>query len=90
VLAALGRFEEAKEVCRNVPQHRWFHDPDFAVVNRRIMEELYPLLIDEDRPALARLLRSWQERTIQANKLEDIWEPTPFPFETCAPLPGGP
>lgn len=82
VLAALGRFAEAREVCRDLPQDRWFKDPDFRPEFDRVLNDLYPLLIAEDRPALARLLRSWEEFTIRANKLEDIWEPTPFPFET--------
>lgn len=77
----MGRFDEARAVCRTLPQSYGFAHPDLGRDARRVLTELYPLLLDEDRPALARVLRSWEEITIRLNKLEDLWEPTPFPFE---------
>jgi hypothetical protein len=46
-----------------------------------IIDDLKPLVDSNDRKAIGALLRQWEERWIRKNKLEKLWEPTPFPVE---------
>jgi hypothetical protein len=46
-----------------------------------ITGKLCPLLFADDRPGLVRLLKQWQAYTVKQLKLENVWEPTPFPLE---------
>lgn len=80
---ALGRFDLARKTCADqddAQSREWFNllaPDDYQLV----MDVVRPLVVAEDRPALARLLHEWEAASVKALKLEAHWEPSPFPFE---------
>jgi hypothetical protein len=46
------------------------------------VRELCAKLAEDDRAGLARLLHEWEAYTVKNFKIEQLWEPTPFPLET--------
>lgn len=43
---------------------------------------IFDLLSTGDAVAIAGLLRAWEEAAVRLHKVEHLWEPSPFPFET--------
>ncbi|MCA0316764.1 MAG: hypothetical protein LCH88_01725 [Proteobacteria bacterium] len=83
--AARGNFKSARGICEWLKSGRsGWTGPGLEDEYRPILEDLYPLLRDEDRAGLARLLHAWEARNIATYRLERMWEPTPFPFEVAA------
>ena len=48
---------------------------------RRQLEAVAEPLFADDRPALARILHTWEAANVRGTELEPYWEPTPFPLE---------
>jgi hypothetical protein len=82
---ARGNFKSALGICERLKSGRssWT-DPGFENEYRPILEDLCPLLQDDDRAGVARLLHGWEARNIATYRLGKMWEPTPFPFEVAA------
>ena len=80
--AARGKFESALATCERLAtgRSRDCH-PDFDVPRTKILDELRPLLLADDRAGLAKFLHECEAFTVKNLKLEAVWEPTPFPFE---------
>ncbi|QDZ00130.2 hypothetical protein FQ775_06900 [Nitratireductor mangrovi] len=74
---ALGHFEIAHYL---VSKHRseWFANPEFSKT-----QSLVSLLEKHDHAGIAALLHEWEAITAKNFKIEHLWEPTPFPFETA-------
>ena len=47
-------------------------------------QQLIELLATGDRRGAARLLHNWEAASVKRLKLENFWEPTPFPIEASA------
>lgn len=45
------------------------------------LRHVHQLVVRRDRPALAALFSEWEAQSVAAKKLQDFWQPTPFPFE---------
>lgn len=85
ILAALGRFDEAREISKAIAEGRnGWAPPDLEEAWRPIVTELHPLLQADDRVGVADLLRRWEAEVAAKYGLLDIWEPTPFPFEIAS------
>ncbi len=80
--AARGDFPAALLACKELLTGRtvWSH-PAWRGYFLRLTQDLYPLLLSEDRPAIARLLLSWEAYTVDKVGIRDLWQATPFPFE---------
>lgn len=80
VYAARGDFARARDACARVEANavyaRYMSD-EYNSLTR----ELYPLVKAEDRVGLARLLHEWEAASVRKLKLEQYWEPSPFPIE---------
>ena len=50
----------------------------------QITNTIHPILIANDYAALGQVLRAWEQYQVKGRKLEELWEPTPFPFELQA------
>ncbi|MEJ0076019.1 MAG: hypothetical protein WDO17_11330 [Alphaproteobacteria bacterium] len=88
VRVAQGYVGYARKLCEQQVE-RWstdepYHDDDDRAHFRRL-RELYPLVMNDDRAGLARLLHSWEAETVKNFKIEHLWEPTPFPLELQPP-----
>lgn len=47
-----------------------------------VAETIRPLVVSSNKATLARMLHEWEAQAAKREKLEGIWEPTPFPLET--------
>jgi len=56
----------------------WFSRPDHGKTRA-----LVTLLDAGDYAGIAALLHEWEAITARNFRVEHIWEPTPFPFETA-------
>ena len=79
---ATGRFARARARLEQLLKTR---DPwvlrTFKEEIELLSTRLRPLLETEDRAGLANLLRDWEHRTAEKNKVAHLWEPMAFPFE---------
>ncbi|QCK86624.1 hypothetical protein E8L99_13085 [Phreatobacter aquaticus] len=82
VAVAHGDLKTAAIMCKALEtgQSR-FADPDLADYAAPIIGRLHPLIQARDRAGLAAVLREYEALTVKANKLEPLWQPTPFPLE---------
>jgi hypothetical protein len=78
VLLGLGDFGAAHEI-RNKHRETWFNKEKRGFP--KALGHLCSLLDAEDYAEVARLFREWEATSAKNLKIEDIWEPTPFPFE---------
>lgn len=81
---ALGELDHARMICEKEIDY-WlrgepYHDDDTRAKYARLAELCRRLMAD-DRAGLIELLHAWEAQTVQALKIEAIWEPTPFPIE---------
>ena len=80
--AAFGNFAAAREICeRHLPREPFYEGHDDKPAFDRIIKQLYPLLRADDEAGVAELLRNWEGQMMRNLGIEDIWTPTPFPFE---------
>ncbi|MBN9064481.1 MAG: hypothetical protein BGP06_04580 [Rhizobiales bacterium 65-9] len=90
VKAALGLFDAAREVCETLlSRPTRFAHPFFAGSFERVTQELYPLLLEDDRSGVAALLHRWEAATIGNFGLEAVWTPSPFPLERAGSVNSG-
>lgn len=80
---ALGDLDHARAIsAKHLEQ--WSpdlaHDDDGRATYARL-GELCRRLTADDREGLVRLLHEWEAATVNNLKIENIWEPTPFPIE---------
>lgn len=84
VLAAQGRFEDVLPIYETIKDwHLTKTDawqPRFERASR-----LGALVAAGDRAGVAALLHQWEEAFVARNRLEAIYEKTPFPFERSSP-----
>jgi hypothetical protein len=73
--AAQGNFEAALAACTELAAG---HPTSPATT------ELLPRLAGGDRQDVAQLLHGWEADSVKRLKLEEFWEPTPFPIELSA------
>jgi hypothetical protein len=81
--AALGDFDAARSICSFLAtkQATCKHLPRMQEEYDRVTKELCPLITANDRRGLARLLHAYEGQSVKNLKLEQFWEPTPFPIE---------
>lgn len=80
--AALGDFQTATEAVMEMKARGPHHLPWWSVESyAETMELLWPCIQTNDRAGTAALLRQWEEDFIIRNRLEAIYERTPFPLE---------
>jgi hypothetical protein len=83
VEVARGHLRAAETICEALVRGSSRYAGAYtAEIGAPIIDRLYPLIQARDRAGLARVLREYEELTVKTNKLEDLWEPTPFPLET--------
>lgn len=77
---ARGDLDAANSLCEVVAERRSkssylaeYYDP--------ILIEIWPLVKRREKAALAKILHEWEFEAVKRDKLESIWEPTPFPLE---------
>jgi hypothetical protein len=87
VHVARGYLGAARKICEQQIK-RWSTDkPHYDDEDRahfRRLRDLYPLVMNDDRAGLVRLLHAWEAETVKNFKIEHLWEPTPFPLELQA------
>jgi hypothetical protein len=74
---ARGDLDAARAMCANMRVRR-------SRAEVKITKELCALVKKGNRPGLARLLHAWEADSVKGLKLEEFWEPTPFPLELQA------
>ena len=75
VFAAQGNFEAALAACTRLVAE---------VPTGPATKELLRLLAGGDRHGVAQWLHGWEADSVKRLKLEEYWEPTPFPIEATA------
>ena len=78
---ARGDFDAALKICDRMraqgkDSSYWMPKTYDVITNK-----FYPMLIANDRAALAQVLREWERYQVNGRKLEKLWESTPFPLE---------
>jgi hypothetical protein len=74
---AMGHFEIARYLARR------FRDDWFSRSDRGTVHTLVGLLDADDHAGIATLLHEWEAVTAKNFRIEQVWEPAPFPFETA-------
>lgn len=77
---ARGDFDAAGALCKMMAKRRskssfWAEQYD------PILTQIWPLVKRRDKATLAKILHEWEFEAVKREKLENIWEPTPFPME---------
>jgi hypothetical protein len=75
VFAAQGKFEAALAACARLVAWR---------PKNRKAKELHRRLAAGDRRGVVRLLHRWEADSVKRLKIDEFWEPTPFPIELSA------
>jgi hypothetical protein len=83
--SALGNFDAACAIWINIlskwtERHYSFFGYDEDNMRRR--QSLGACLMNDDRAGIAALLHEFEAFTVTSNKLEKIWQPTPFDWES--------
>jgi hypothetical protein len=78
ILAALGDFEGAERFCTYSYNAGWRRGNPAL---QPIFVHLWPALQSGDRKRIARVLRNWEQETVQGLGIQDYWQPTPFEWE---------
>lgn len=81
VYAARGDFQAALAACARIEKGASYYARYLTDEYNYIMRDLRPLVEREDRVSLARLLHEWEAASVRNLKLEQYWEPSPFPLE---------
>lgn len=82
--AALGNLDVARSAARSLSIKL---DCDIAGLDAedldhlRKVRELCRLIEADDLPGMAKHLYAWEAENVRKNKLEHLWEPSPFPLE---------
>jgi hypothetical protein len=82
--SALGNFDTARKIWTseliNWTETTHCRDEEDRI-NLRRRQSLGACLMDDDRAGIAALLHEFEAFTVTSNKLEKIWQPTPFDWE---------
>ncbi|NEU12429.1 hypothetical protein G3T14_09810 [Methylobacterium sp. BTF04] len=84
VEVALGDLDRARRTFARIEPHYLDIAGASNTVRRDVAERLTLLghhLMADDRAALATLLHHWERESARNYKIEDYWQPTPFPLE---------
>jgi hypothetical protein len=86
---ARGDLEAAQKTCAELigGRTKW-STPSMREEFDRVTGTLCPLLVADDRAAMARVLHDWEAYTVEKLKIGHIYEPTPFPLEVGASVGG--
>lgn len=84
VEVALGHLSQAREVCERLLHREGQLRKNGFEYWVETAALLYPLIVADDRAALAAKLRSWEAKAAKGWKLEALWRPSPFPLEERA------
>ena len=86
VEAAYGRFKAARTICEEFLREypNWRNSLRDAQ-GQPMIEELYPLLLEENMEGVAARLRHYELSYVNMYGLGSIHEPTPFPLELLSP-----
>ena len=79
---ARANFDAAQASCAKVAGRRTPPPPDRLEEFDVLTKLLPPLLACSDRAGLAHLLHGWEADSVKRLKLDEFWEPTPFPIES--------
>jgi hypothetical protein len=79
--AARGDFDAANALCEMMADQR-SRSSYWAEQYDPILIHIWPHIKRHNRIALAEVLHEWEFEAVKREKLEGIWEPTPFPIET--------
>lgn len=81
---ALGNLESAASICMRFAVHdeKWRKAGYGDEID--MLALLRPLVLANDRAALAALLHQWEAAAVKRLNLEGLWEPSPFPLEEIA------
>lgn len=83
--AARGDLNQAEARCERVLSQagmdHWTKYELMRLEYDNIVNVFYPLLRARDPKAIGDQMRAWECDTLRALKLEQYWQPTPFPFE---------
>lgn len=84
VNAALGNLDVARLAARSPRLESYseaagLDDEDLDHLQK--VQELCRLLEADDLPGMAAHLHAWEAENVRKNKLEHLWEPSPFPLE---------
>lgn len=77
---AIGDFEAAQSMCdffAGLNGHYGIRQEECE----HVVHNLCPRIAANDRHGLAQLLRKYEAESVRRLKLEEFWEPTPFPIE---------
>jgi hypothetical protein len=88
VEVALGNLEAARAICKEDSQHWSPERPHLDEESRAQylgLQKLCACLAGDDRRGIAALLHQWEAETVKRQKIEHLWESTPFPLETSGP-----
>jgi hypothetical protein len=84
VEVALGNLEAARALCQKNIQHwsdiRPYHDEEDRA-QLLGLQKLCACLAADDRQGIAELLHQWEAETVKKQKIEHLWQLTPFPLE---------
>jgi hypothetical protein len=80
---ARGRLDDAWTICEYMASDaaKQYYLPSMQEEYDCITKELCPLITKGDRPGLANILHRCEEASVRIEKLEKLWERTPFPIE---------
>jgi hypothetical protein len=83
VLAAMGDLPAARKIAERLMSEetawgRWWTE---YIAPERLLTELCPAILADDRATVARLLHEDEERVATAWRLDKVWRPSPFPLE---------
>jgi hypothetical protein len=84
--AATGNFAKARALAGKLlaGDSEWLSYQREKWNIERIVGRLCPLIMADDRDGIARLLHETEALFVSGEKLERVWQPTPFPFELQA------
>ena len=81
---AMGDFDAARTICRDVISRytpETFPGDAEDKAHFADLKKLCAMLASDDRKGMAAMLHAFEAETVKNLKLEQLWQPTPFPFE---------
>jgi hypothetical protein len=81
---ALGNLAEARVIAADHGARWRAFNPQLDAMGRRDNYDacrMMDCLETDDRDAMVRLLHEWEAESVRNLKLENLWQPSPFPLE---------